>query len=164
MKENDILRTENPIPVSCNHTNQTVGSPKSLSHAANTIKEAPDVFDGEESTTFIKNKKKPKIRLRKSKKIFRLGISKYLKNIGKSNSTRKAKTMNFTDLPSSEMEPIPPELLFLLDQPEVAIDITDNFTEFEFTVDEILSGGEEASMIILPNPAFSAEQQNIIEA
>ena len=64
--------------------------------------------------------------------------------------------MSFTDLPSSEMEPIPPELLFLLDQPEVAIDITDNFTEFEFTVDEILSGGEEASMIILPNPAFPA--------
>ena len=55
------------------------------------------------------------------------------------------------------MEPIPPELQFLLDGPEIAIDITNSDTEFEFTAEEILSSGEQATMIILPNPAFQIE-------
>ena len=58
---------------------------------------------------------------------------------------------------SSEMGTIPPELQFLLHQTEVAVDITDNCTEFEFTAEEILSGGELATMIILSNPAFQTE-------
>ena len=58
---------------------------------------------------------------------------------------------------SGEIGPIPTELQFLLDQPEVAVDITDSCTEFEFTAEEILSGGEQATMIILPNPAFETE-------
>ena len=58
---------------------------------------------------------------------------------------------------SDTIGPIPTELQFLLDQPEVAVDITDSCTEFEFTAEEILSGGEQATMIILPNPAFETE-------
>ena len=58
---------------------------------------------------------------------------------------------------SSEIGTIPPELQFLLHQTEVAVDITDNCTEFEFTAEEILSGGELATMIILSKPAFQTE-------
>ena len=74
-----------------------------------------------------------------------------LRRTSKTKSSQNSLTSSMT---SAKMEPIPPMLQFLLDQPEVAVDITDSSTEFEFTAEEILSGGEQATMIILPNPAL----------
>ena len=73
----------------------------------------------------------------------------------KTKSSQNSSTSS--NMKSAEMEPIPPKLQFFLDQPGVAVDITDSSTEFEFTAEEILSGGEQATMIILPNPAFQTE-------
>ena len=52
------------------------------------------------------------------------------------------------------MEPIPPKLKFLFDQPKVAVYSS---TEFEFIAEKILSGEGQATIIILPNPAFQTE-------
>jgi len=87
------------------------------------------------------------------------------KTSGRNNSRSKSRStqnnpisaINSSDDMGVIMEPVPPELQFLLDGPEVAVDITNSDTEFEFTAEEILSGGEQATMIILPNPAFQIE-------
>ena len=81
--------------------------------------------------------------------------AKSLRTRRKTKSNRK--TQISSTVTSDEMGPIPPELQFLLDQPDVAVDITDSSTEFEFTAEEILSGGVQATLIILPKPVLQTE-------
>ena len=80
------------------------------------------------------------------------------RNYGNSSETNSSQhNLNLFTITSGEMEPIPSKLQFLLNQPDVAVDITDSSTEFEFTAEEILSGGVQATMIILPKPTFQTE-------